>query len=450
MSLLSLYNDKNLRDALLDKLTYYQDDECLSGERSGNTLNDMICKMTLAYKPNPSTKSELLQNSTLLLDTDTDKLVIPPLASGENGEIYKHTLNKQPFDRDTIVTKVSQELSIDTLKEAVVNMCIINDYLEKHPNAPLVPTYGFFLCNQEKVSPGQPAIICSIVEGHPVEDGPRLFIVQKHMEGTITLDAYINSSSASLERVQQILVRVLRTLIDLQNGPFKLSHGDLFSKNILVTPDGLKCWIIDWGYASFTLNRTRYLGFSEMEYNTQSNLIISGACDIYFLLGSLRYTTNQDIKEWSGSKRSDLFDRCFLAKEVFNGAISPIAYNTKVGEDYGKSLYFVYAKWLYRALIYVESHSTSGDLLHKENIRLLNKYTYAYLFDQLKEIDTRLNTVDEFVNKEEADDDIAMLKEQGRKTKSRHRLRVHKINKNKSRYRLRVHKINKKIKTYYR
>jgi hypothetical protein len=451
-SLLSHYcGDKNLCDALLDKLTYYQDDACLSGERAGNTLNDMICKMTLAYKPNPSTKSELLQNSTLLLDTDTAKSIIPPLATGENGEIYKHTLNMKPFDRDTIVTKVSKKFSIDTLKEAVVNMCIINDYLEKNPYAPLIPTYGFFLCNQE-ISPGHPAKICFISEGHRVKDGPRLFIVQKHLEGTMTLHAYIKSPSATVARVQQIIVRVLRTLIDLQNGPFKLSHGDLHSKNILVTPDGLKCWIIDWGYASFTLNGRRYLGFSEMEYNTQADIIISGACDIYFLLGSLRYTTNQDIKEWGGSIRSELFDmslddpesedrRCFLVDEVFHGAILPIAYNTEVGmKGDGKELCFGEALWLYRALIYVENHSMSDkSLLHQENIRLLNLYTYGYLFDKLKEIDRSLNIAEEFVMEEE--EGIAKLKEQGRRKKSRHRLQ-------KTRHaRLRVHKINKKIKT---
>jgi hypothetical protein len=398
MSLIDLFSgySGHLTVALLNKLTYYHDDTCLSRSRNdGRTLKDMICKMTLAYKPNPITEAELAQNATLMLNNDTEQKSVLPFNIGKNGYVYKHTLNTPThlFHGDTLITKASKTFNLNTLKEAVVNMCIINDYLEKNPYAPLVPTYGFFLCEQEQVSAGEPVRICSVRKERG--DGKkRVFIVQRYMEGTITLKEYVNLPTATLERVQQILVRVLRTLIHLQNGPFNVYHGDLHAENILVTPDGLRCWIIDWGYASFTIEGFRYGGETEVEYTEGKEFINTGAIDIYFLLGTLARSRsdNDKIRTWSSAIRTLLFKNCVLMKDLGK----PITDDTVVMQnELGQNILYSGGLWLYSVLAYIDAQywaqakdqTTDISPLHQKNVELLNMYTYDYLFTKLREID---------------------------------------------------------------
>lgn len=292
------FYNKDLYEKLIESLISYHDDACLRNERVGNTLADNICKFTLAYKPDPKNEQEAAPNGRLVNHRPRIGAV------SVNGANYSH-----PFDGSNVITKVSLEYKPTILNEVFVNMVIINEYLLVHPDAPFVPTYGFFLCPK------------NINQAHQVEickNGDRknhIYISQKQLDDVISYSDFIKT--ASLENIIKLFVKIIEALIDLHNfKDYKIIHGDLHTGNILVKRDGSSFWIIDWGMASFTFNGKRFTNWIEDGFTHCRNSatvvcddasvepnplapIISGAYDVFFLLRMMKREIGRpDFLDW--------------------------------------------------------------------------------------------------------------------------------------------------------
>lgn len=110
--------------------------------------------------------------------------------------IYLH-----PFEGTNVVTKVNKKFDEITLQELVVSFCILNSFLEENPSAPLVPTYGFFLCGKNENKDN-----CISEKNYPMDGIPHIFIVQKYIDA-ITFYDWIKNG-ALLSQIKKIIFMV--------------------------------------------------------------------------------------------------------------------------------------------------------------------------------------------------------------------------------------------------
>ena len=347
----SLRGNEILMNHLVSRLGYYHDDLCLKHERTGSTLRDIVCQLTLAYIPGPVTEKERSENGKLINGKS------PIGDESANGEIYIH-----PFHGENIITKVNKDFDEFMLQEAVVNMCIINSFLETHSNAPLVPTYGFFICGRDMGSKRTRMCVTSTDKKVGVDglDGiPHLMIVQKALTDVISLHKLIQNPRLSLDTFLRIFVNVFHTLEQLQKVPYQLTHNDLHSNNILVAPDGSKVWIIDWGMASFTLDgldgkRYRFIHSNERQYHnfqpysTKKKILLSGAYDMNLFLIDMMSASNPEIVTWCSTMKSVLFEEKIPLLELF---------------------------------------------MYNYDVNLLNEFTYSTLLKKIREHDPRVDII---------------------------------------------------------
>lgn len=345
------FYNKDLYEKLVDSLISYHDDACLRNERLGNTLADNICKFTLAYNPGPIREDEAIPNGGLV---NSRPRIGEPSVNGTN---FSH-----PFDGSNVITKVNMEYKPTILNEVFVNMVIINEYLIAHPDAPFVPSYGFFLCPERQHE------IC--------KNGDKknhIYISQKQLEDVISYSDFIKT--ANMENIIKIFVKIIEALIDLYNfKDYKIIHGDLHTGNILVKRNGSAFWIIDWGMSSFTCNGKRFTNWIEDDFthcrnsetvvcadiSTEMNPlppIVSGAYDIFFLLRTmirdLRGPSNLD---WGDYMLKNLFkfkERRYKFIDAYNG--DPYLYN--ILSQYPEERLYNYAE--------------------------LQKYSYAFILDKI-------------------------------------------------------------------
>ena len=196
-----------------------------------------------------------------------------PMTTAEmrfNQERMQHVASKTNTSRlyrhEDVLVKSQEEFNEQkSLMEAFVNLVILKPYLDAHPNSPLVPCYGFFMC------PTRGTIICPTEYEYEDEeeeetDDPRdnrepyLFLIQKHQEG-IPFYQWVHGKSIS--DVHRVMIQLFSCLNRLQQTEYRLVHNDLHGGNIIVSPDGSMSWIIDWGEASFTYRGVRYSQSSE-------------------------------------------------------------------------------------------------------------------------------------------------------------------------------------------
>jgi hypothetical protein len=295
----------NLYRELVNSLISYHDDACLSWKRVGNTLADNICKFTLMYNPGPKSEEDAIFNARLVNGR-------PLIGEGGDGNNYSH-----PFNGSNVITKVSREFTPTLLNEAFVNMVIINEYLLEHPNAPFVPTYGFFLCPERQNQAGE-IEIC--------KNGDRLnhlYFSQKQLEDVISFRQYIQT--ATMENTIRLFVKIIEAMIDLHNfKKYRLIHGDLHYENILVKRDGSAFWIIDWGRATFTCNKIRYTNRDEdsftrckSKYSVRCSKdsyevgglspITGGTYDVYILLATMIRELHPIRLEWAENMLNSIF-----------------------------------------------------------------------------------------------------------------------------------------------
>ena len=326
------------------------------------TLQNMKCTFSHTYKIAPKTKLELTKNS---------ELVKTYVNQGVNGQIYIH-----PFDDSQIVTKVTKRFDSSVIQELVICFCILNTFLEQYPDAPLVPTYGFFLCSKDKNSNQQYCI-----SDKPMDGIPHIFIVQKFMEDTITFRTWIKNGAI----LSDIIVKVneiVEFLSFLQESEFDIYHSDLHGENILIKPDGSRFWIIDWGNACFTSNGKRFIGNIERNLYREDHdpKISSGAIDIYFLLNDIRNNSPiAEVKLWAYTFRSFLFNDSFYS--LPDRFIQP-------EDEFYIGLPFSNCNYLYNGLWNTERRADRFRVeTHAKNIVVLNKFRYQFIKTKLKEFE---------------------------------------------------------------
>ena len=363
-----------LGEKIIQTLASYQNDDCLRGNLldTPDTLKSIICSNTLLYHPSPTTKEELKQNG----DIQTGSII---LGEGKNGRILKLP------DSHKIV-KISLHKYKDDyenmMKELFVNFVIINEFLH---NKTLVPTYGFFLCGKN-ISDANNPVLCSTKD----TDGfPNIFIIQKDIEGQ-TLANRLKENSISLVDVKKCFIKVISTLITLQNSRHQLTHFDLHVKNIMIDDTG-HSKLIDWGMASFLYNGIHYTNYLE-DYYFPFVPLLSGAYDLYLLLKTIiNHTIRREIIVWA----DNLINHLFFTNTFLKTPGVYIQKDTLIN-DKNPDVRFDTNIWLIRAIGNVEEkYNINQDLLdvHSYNVDKLNSYTYEILFNRCKIIDPDLEII---------------------------------------------------------
>jgi hypothetical protein len=350
------FYNKDLYEKLIESLVSYHDDACLRQERVGNTLADNICKFTLAYNPGPISEDQAIPNAGLVNGRPT---IGEPTANGAN---YSH-----PFDGRHVITKVNMEYKPTILNEVFINMVIINEYLLEHPDAPFVPTYGFFLCPERFV--GRNIEICKNGDHQN-----HLYMSQRQLQDVVPFEDFIRT--ASKETIIMLFVKIIEALIDLHRfRDYKLIHGDLHSANILVKRDGSSFWIIDWGMSSFTYNGKRFTNWMEDSFThcrdsatvvcdeasadpNPFQPLISGAYDVILLLRTMKRVVDESYFDWGNYILHNLFKFKQSRYQVVNLFTSQL--------------------WIYREL-----SQYPEERLY--NYNLLQTYSYDYLLNKIYE-----------------------------------------------------------------
>ena len=336
----------------------------------------MICKNTLLYHAIPILQNELTRNGSL----------VNGQPSGGNGINGKVMFPRDPFHGTHLITKVPltdyRNDSSDLLRELFTNFVILNQYLLTHPNCTtLVPTYGFFMCNKNNDS-------SQVCDAPKRLDGlPNIFIIQKRMQGQTFFDVLNQVALYPLIRIKRIISKMMRTLIDLSEGVYQLTHFDLHSQNILIEnpnqndPNPL---IIDWGMSSFSFQGRRITNFLEDRYLNKTP-IISGAYDMNFILNELiRFSTNQihpktyhytvrvqphlQLDQWARNMHRRIFHNQFKSNVHV-----PFTSNE-------------YDNYLIKKLTEVErtiKNKANRQQVHVFNLQRLNQLTYRYIYQEM-------------------------------------------------------------------
>lgn len=303
------YSD--LIEPLLASIPSLESDDCTTNARYQDLLSKRKCLLSRLYSPLPETPEEKAQIRTLFSEA--------PLYQGQYGEQYKSHINN-PDNAFNILTKVPKMYNAELIKEAFIQMVIINSYVERFAKEPLIyaqliPTYGFFVCDQQtRIKNGIPIspkhqckTLHDTLNNGTTNGQPYPFFIQEYLQPPIEkLKDFVARDTTTLEDVKEILVKIFTTLSVLQEPPYLLTHNDLHSENVLIHPTTKTVYIIDWGLASFTYNNMRYSNMLETAYRLrdipQYNIkkdphIISGLYDFYFILRHIAGYANDELRQ---------------------------------------------------------------------------------------------------------------------------------------------------------
>jgi hypothetical protein len=330
------------------------------------TLDDIMCNFSTAYVPEPVAVEEMKKNGELVNDK-------PILGKGHNGIIVDSGL----FKGNPLITKLLIRNTGYFIYEIIVNMIIINNILlSGKASRHLVPTYGLFKC-PKKVTYKQDYKITACKQG---EGSDSYFLVQQKIKGK-TLGSFL--ATLTVDRLKNILVQILSTLIILEESEYKLNHNDLHTNNIMID-DSDNAYIIDMGLASFQYdgkfvvqseNQTIYLGDTKP-------VSLGAIYDIYKLFKDI-------INRCHHLKNTPLIE---LLKSVVKNILSLFAYDAKDSKDakdtkiifstglkdehtkpLGDRIYFMFN--LLRHVESVIKDESVQKMVHDHNIDILKSYT---------------------------------------------------------------------------
>ena len=222
--------------------------------------------------------------------------------------------------------------------------------------------------------------VCVPRVGRKLDGRPHLMIVQKALSNVISLRELVEDPDLPLDTFLRIFVKVFYTLEQLQNGPYKVTHSDLHTKNILVTRDGSNVWIIDWGMASFTLDGQRFKQFIERDYQysyPDEVDLLSGVYDMNFFLCNMMSAQSDVIRTWCYTMRTFLFNKKFKCMKA-DGTISKL--RTTTG----------FQSWWYDVL---EHKEAGNSVCHDYNVTRLNELTYSVLLEKIRLADHQMDTI---------------------------------------------------------
>jgi hypothetical protein len=284
------------------------------------------------------------------------------------------------FEGENIITKAPLKWDTDYIIENFISYRIINTILANNILINnLVPSYSLFTCKtnlpNKKVDPSFNLKICtkSLKNNHPV-----MFITQKQLTGK-TLTHYLENNELTFDDVQYYIREIALTLISLEESPYKISHNDLHTGNIIIDgrTEGSRghAVIIDWGHGRFINPKTRqrYQSFIYDEYEESvfiSDLKIphTGAYDFFFLIMSIMFATrNERNKEetkiitFLEEKAKSLIQKNFV-------------------DVYGRPVVFDYNEFY--LLRFLSDQERANIDAHAHNLKKLGELTYRKLFEE--------------------------------------------------------------------
>jgi ankyrin repeat protein len=180
------------------------------------------------------------------------------IASGGYGCVFHPALKcKDENDRYDGVSKLlSKKHAKEEMKEAEKILPVLQKHVKDYKNYVLLPEKLCEIdslttadkkcvkekCNQFKITNLSNYRILNMPFGGP---DFRQFFVAKQLSG----ETFVTINNSMIDMLENAIVPFNRA---------GLIHGDLKSQNILVTPDNLKCKIIDWGLAMITKDNSKY------------------------------------------------------------------------------------------------------------------------------------------------------------------------------------------------
>lgn len=302
---------KKLFSLIVDKTLFYKKDNCSAFTKEEKKICDVFKK----YSPIPSDDTQLGINRQLIYTSKT-------IGRGVNGVVYynpsenfiiKRHLEEDDEDdeKDDEKDKKSME---DVIKETFVNFICINEIIIKTENSELVPTYGYFICDN--------VTVCTATGGRP-----SIFLIQEKIDGD-SLDNFLKSNKPDKTETLKIFFKILDALVNIRaNSDYDLIHGDLHTGNIMIVrnQNSYDIKIIDWGMASFTLDGKRYQNW--LEQKLQDELVDAASCDIPKVVSCLYdvfFLLNCFIIYSRNSKQKDM-ESLFLEmkKNVYPNSLKP-------------------------------------------------------------------------------------------------------------------------------
>lgn len=265
-------------------------------------LRRKISAVTNEYPPFPTTPIEL-RHTASLVNSNVDVNV-----EGYNNSLFENHIQGE----DTIIKALNFQINvgaINLLREAFVNMVIINEMIDQGvPH--LVPTYGMFFCDKPN-GVRQSVPICIVP--HHASHYPVPYMIQKRLDGQSFASLLDDRSlpPMSLSQLLGYMTQLFDTLIQAQESPYRLTHGDLKCDNIYVTRTN-ELYILDWGITGFTYKGKRYSGYVDEHYSN-GEPFINGALDTFHLLKSLLQGgyISMEAERWVSESFDQLFGHAF-------------------------------------------------------------------------------------------------------------------------------------------
>jgi hypothetical protein len=359
---------KVLKKVLSYKILSIQNDNCLS-YKYPLSLKGLSCVFKNSYIPIPKTEEEYKIFNTMINEPDTKKIGVPSI----NGAIFTSRMG-EGYTNVEVAIKIPLENNNDILKEAVVSLCVINEYINVYPKLRKYYNYcfGIFSCpyfgiKLNDITTDIKNNLCKL-RGDYKHDN--IYSIYEKIQGK-TLKELFETEEFDVTKIKIILKKLLEQLIILQEGPYKFTHYDLHPGNVMID-DKYNVHAIDYGLSSFRIAGINYSNFLEEWMtnkcsNDQTCMITTGVYDIYFFLRNIYDYTTKD-----SSKYKILQDYTIdIAKILLSGfidknnnPIDPLEMIKKIN-------------WLF----YGDSPIARGN---DKNIKLCRERTYRWIYNNLQ------------------------------------------------------------------
>lgn len=370
------YNDQQKR--LIHILSLFvpaviQDEDCLLNKSHGNSvgdrLHDIMCLASMVYTPLPVLDS-LKKKGSLVNDQK-------PLGEGGNGRVFAATLDENP-----IITKAPTSFNPQNVLEIFVNMVIVNSLLMNNLlNGMLIPSYGLFVCPSNlppggnRLAPEKPLKICD----QGTDGKPSIFLIQEKVIGK-TYSKAIQNKELTFTQFQRHVRDIFTSLIVLEECPYRLSHNDFHTDNVMLKSDG-NIVILDFGFASFTEQGHSYQPFTYDNYlgKHPETPLVTGAVDFFDFFKSVMLMTLRDTPKSEGGKIHKWTLNCMsmFSKFFIDHRGHPvdnwISYRTKVGDR---------RFYLFDLLQYIEdmpTKSISRPVIRLQHMNAMRTLTHRHI-----------------------------------------------------------------------
>ena len=364
-----LFNDHKMQFYLLIKLLQKLElniDNCPQ-DFDPTKLEFKICDLNKKFDIIPSDKSQIIENYGQLNFKFKTRI-----AEGAYGKVYNGKINIG-VDYNSLIKvpiKSYDYLRIDVIKEAFINICIINDIILKSIYNNLVFTIGLLFLPE-----------CDLdIDPNLCKEGPlNINLIQSTLPNVKTLFKSIKSD-ISLFQFINYLKEVLNQLSELEESSYGLIHGDLHAENILISNN--KAYIIDWGQSSFLYEGKRLRSSQNNESNyfsfDETGVKKSGLKDIYHLLSHCRYNASTDILSFI----NQLINKIFIQNDLYFYKNNIITKFTEIDINRCGWLYNLISGSYYEGNKFISIDNFTKEI-YDLNQPIFDKYSYREILSEI-------------------------------------------------------------------